>query len=176
MMQLAPRIQKYFAFAGQVLGELVRDDQVRFDAAWMRAHSCIGQGLQSLVRFRRRVRTCEQHQVVRGSPQSLEEPNGFTSRMKHEPGIDGAVSRAWPGAEIMPAKNTGVRPVKSRQEAVVLRDDGAMAVADVQLRHGSAHSLLHHFLAGQDRGQFLPDALRERKMRVLAQRGPVQMV
>ena len=96
--------------------------------------------------------------------------------MKHEPGIDGAVSRAGPGAKIMPAKNTGVRFVMSWQEAVVLRDDGAVAVADVQLGHGSAHSLLHHFLAGQDRGQFLSDALRERKVRVLAQHGPVQMV
>ena len=96
--------------------------------------------------------------------------------MKHEPGIGGAVSCAWPGAEIMPAKNTGVRSVKSWQEAVVFRDDGAMAVADVQLCHGSAHSLLHHFLAGQNPGQFLPDALRERKMRFLAQRDPVQMV
>ena len=37
MMQLAPRIQEYLAFAGQVLGQLVRDDQVRFDAAgWAR--------------------------------------------------------------------------------------------------------------------------------------------
>ena len=96
--------------------------------------------------------------------------------MKHEPGIDGAVSRAWPGAEIMPPKNTGVRFVKSWQEAVVLCDDGAMAVADVQLCHGSAHSLLHHFLAGQIRGQLLSEALRERKMRFLAERGPVQMV
>ena len=68
MMQLAPRIQEYFAFAGQVLGELVRDDQVRFDAVRVRAHGCIGQGLQSLVRFRRRERTCEQHHVVRWFP------------------------------------------------------------------------------------------------------------
>src|SRR4029450_3791588 len=96
--------------------------------------------------------------------------------MKHEPGIGGAVSRAWPGAEIMPPKNTGVRPARSWQQAVVLRDDGAMAVADVQLCHGSAHSLLHHFLASQNRGQFLSDGLRERKMRFLAEQGPVQMV
>jgi hypothetical protein len=82
--------------------------------------------------------------------------------MKHERRIDGAVSRAWPGAEIMPAKNTGVRPVKTWQEAVVFGDDGAVAVADVQLCHGSAHSLLHHFLIGQNRGQPLPDAIGER--------------
>ena len=85
--------------------------------------------------------------------------------MKHEPGIDGAISRAWPGAKIMPPKNTGVRLVKSRQEAVVLRDDGAVAVADFQLGHGSAHSLLHHILAGEDRGQCLPDGLRQGKAR-----------
>ena len=96
--------------------------------------------------------------------------------MKHEPGIDGAVSRAWPGAEIMPPKNAGVRFVKFWQEAVVLCDDGAMAVADVQLCHSSAHSLLHHFLAGQIPGQLSSEALRERKMRILAERGPVQMV
>ena len=76
----------------------------------------------------------------------------------------------------MPPKNTGVRFVKTRQEAVVFRDDGAMAVADVQFCHGSAHSLLHHFLAGENRGQFLSDGLRERKMRFLAEHGPVQMV
>ena len=58
----------------------------------------------------------------------------------------------------------------------MLRDDGAVAVADIQLRHGSAHSLLHHLLVGQDRGQFLPDGLRKRQMQVLAQHGPVQMV
>jgi hypothetical protein len=51
-----------------------------------------------------------------------------------------------------------------------------MAVADVQLCHGSAHSLLHHFLASQDRGQFLSDGLRERKMQFLAEQGPVQMI
>ena len=68
MMQLAPRIQKFLALACQVLGQLVGDDQVRFDAVRVRAHGCIGQGLQSVVRFRRRERTCEQHQVVRGSP------------------------------------------------------------------------------------------------------------
>jgi len=96
--------------------------------------------------------------------------------MKHEPGIDGAVSRAWPGAEFMPPMDTGVRPVKSWQEVVVLRDDGAMAVADVQLCHGSAHSLLHHFLVGQNPGQFLSDALRERKMQLLTKRNPVQMI
>ena len=176
MVQLAVRIQKYVAFDGQILGELVGDDEVRFDEVRVRVTGCISQGLQSLVRFRRRHCPCEQHQVVPGSTQSLEEPNGFTSRIGHEPGIGGAVSCAWPGAEIMPAKNTGVRFVKTRQEAVVFRDDGAMAVADVQLCHGSAHSLLHHFLAGQNPGQFLPDRLRERKMRFLAQRDPVQMV
>jgi hypothetical protein len=52
----------------------------------------------------------------------------------------------------MPAKKTGVRPARSWQQAVVLRDDRTMAVADIQLCHGSAHSLLHHFLAGQNRG------------------------
>ena len=67
-------------------------------------------------------------------------------------------------------------PSRSRQEAVVLGDDGAVAVADVQLRHGPAHALLHHFLAGQNRSQSLPDALRQRKVQVLAQRDPVQMV
>ena len=67
MMQLALRIQKYFAFACQVRGELVWDNQVRFDAVWVRVHGCIGQGLQSLMRFARRARTCEQYQVVRGS-------------------------------------------------------------------------------------------------------------
>jgi len=128
------------------------------------------------MRFSRRERASEQHHVVPGSPQSLEEPDGFTSRMKHEPGIDGAVSRAWPGAEIMPPMDTGVRPVKSWQQVVVLRDDGAMAVADVQFCYGSAHPLLHHFLAGQNRGQFLSQGLRERKMRFLAEHGPVQMI
>ena len=68
MMQLSPRIQEYFALACQVPGKLVRDDQVRFDAVGVRAHGCIGQGLQALMRFRRRERACEQHQVVRGSP------------------------------------------------------------------------------------------------------------
>ena len=65
VVQLAPRIQKYFAFAYQVLWELVWDDQMRFDA--IRLHGCIGQGLQSPVRFPRRERSCEQHQMVRGS-------------------------------------------------------------------------------------------------------------
>src|SRR4029450_6487708 len=51
-----------------------------------------------------------------------------------------------------------------------------MAVADIHLSHGSAHSLLHHFLAGQNPGQFLSQGLRERKMRSLAEQGPVQMV
>jgi hypothetical protein len=59
---------------------------------------------------------------------------------------------------------------------VVLRDNGTMAVADVQFCHGSAHPLLHHFLAGQNRGQFLSQGLRERKMRFLVEQGPVQMV
>ena len=58
----------------------------------------------------------------------------------------------------------------------VLRDNGTMAVADVEFCHGSAHSLLHHFLAGQYRGQFLSQGPRERKMRFLAEHGPVQMV
>src|SRR5262245_10830553 len=96
--------------------------------------------------------------------------------MKHQPGIGGAISRAWPGAEIMPPENAGVRPARSRQQAVVLRDDGTMAVADVQLCHRSAHSLLHHFLAGQNRSQFLSQGLRERKMRFLAEQSPVQVV
>src|SRR6476661_57214 len=56
----------YLAFAYEVLGELVWDDQVRFDAVWVRVHGCIGQGLQSTVRFPRREGTCEQHQVVSG--------------------------------------------------------------------------------------------------------------
>ena len=68
MMELAPRIQKYFALACQVLRQLVRDDQVRLDAVRVRAHGCIGQGLQASVRFRRRERTCEQYEVVRGPP------------------------------------------------------------------------------------------------------------
>src|SRR4029450_12604061 len=97
--------------------------------------------------------------------------------MKHEPGIRSAVSRAWPGAEIMPPKNTGVRPARSwQQAAVVLRDDGTTAVADVELCHRSAHSLLYHLLAGQNRGQFLSQGLRERKMRFLAKQGPMQVV
>src|SRR5262245_18590757 len=58
----------------------------------------------------------------------------------------------------------------------MLRDDGAAAVADVQLCHGSAHSLLHHFLASQNCGQLFSDGLRERKMRFLAEQGAVQMV
>jgi hypothetical protein len=48
-------IQKYFAFAYQVRGELVWNNQVRFDAVWVRVHGCIGQGLQSTVRFPRRA-------------------------------------------------------------------------------------------------------------------------
>jgi hypothetical protein len=108
MMQLALRIQEYLAFASQVLGELVWDDEVRSDAAGVRAHGRIGQGLQSLVRFRCCVRAGEQQHVVRGSAQSLKQPNGFTSRMKQERGVDGAVSGAWTGAEIMPAEKTGV--------------------------------------------------------------------
>ena len=59
---------------------------------------------------------------------------------------------------------------------MVLRDNGTMAVADVQFCHGSAHSLLHHFLARQNGGQFSSEGLRERKMRLLADHGPVQMV
>src|SRR6266536_2143913 len=106
----------------------------------------------------------------------MEEPNGFPSGTKHESGIGGAVSRAWSGAEIMPPEKTGVRPARSRQQAVVLRDNGTMAVADVQLCHGSAHPLLHHFLARQNGRQFLSEGLRERKMRFLAEHGPVQMV
>src|SRR5215831_14837127 len=106
----------------------------------------------------------------------MEEPNGFTSGTKHESGIGSTISRAWSGAEIMPPQNTGVRPARFWQQAVVLRDNGTMAVADVQFCHGSAHSLLHHFLAGQNRGQFLSQGLRERKMRFLAEHGPVQMI
>ena len=64
MVQLTLWIQKYFAHCYQVLGELVWDDQVRFDAVWVRVHDCIGQGLQSTMRFPRREGTCEQHQVV----------------------------------------------------------------------------------------------------------------
>ena len=127
---------------------------MRFDAVWVRVHGCIGQGLQSTVRFPRGEGTCEQHQVVCGPTYPLEEPNGFASGTKHESGIGSTISRAWSGAEIMPPKNTGVRPARSWQQAVVLRDNGTMAVADVQFCHGSAHSLLHHFLAGQNRGQF----------------------
>src|SRR5262249_6576853 len=89
---------------------------------------------------------------------------------------DGAVSRARPCAEIIPAENTGVCPVESRHEAVVLGDDGAMAVADVQICHGPAPSLLHHFLANQNRGQVLSDGLRGRQKPVLAEQGPVQVV
>src|SRR5262245_66581211 len=96
--------------------------------------------------------------------------------MKHEPRIGGAITRAWPGAEIMPPKNTVVHPARSWPQAVMLRDNGTTAVADVQLRHGSAHSLLHHFLAGQNRGQFLPQGLRKRKMRFLEEQDPVQVV
>ena len=59
---------------------------------------------------------------------------------------------------------------------MVLGDDGAVPIADVQLRHGPAHALLHHFLVGQNVGQPLPDAVRERKVLLLAQRDPVQMV
>ena len=44
VVQLAFRIQKYFAFAYQVFGELVWDDQVRFDAVWVRMQGCVGQG------------------------------------------------------------------------------------------------------------------------------------
>src|SRR5262249_21779750 len=62
------------------------------------------------------------------------------------------------------------------QQAVMLRDNGTMAVAGVQFCHGSAHSLLHHFFAGPNRGPFLSQGLRERKMRFLAEHGPVQMV
>src|SRR4029077_13770751 len=96
--------------------------------------------------------------------------------MKHEPGIGGAVTRAWPGAEIMPPKNTGVRLARSCQQAVVLRNDGTMVVADVQFSHGSAHSLLHHFLARENGGQFSSEGLRQRKMRFLTEQSPVQMV
>ena len=66
VVELAFRIQKYFAFAYQVRRKLVRDDQVRFDAVRVRVHGCIGQGLQSAVRFPGREGTCEQHQVVCG--------------------------------------------------------------------------------------------------------------
>src|SRR5262245_44087802 len=139
-------------------------------------HGCIGQGLQSSVRFPRREGTCEQHQVVCGPTYPLEKPTGVTSGTKHESGIGTTISRAWSGAEIMPPENTGVRPARSWQQAVVLRDNGTMAVADVQFCHGSAHPLLHHFLARQNGGQFSSEGLRERKMRFLAAHRPVQMV
>src|SRR5438132_7893518 len=106
----------------------------------------------------------------------MDESNGYTSGTKHDSGIGTTISRAWSEAEIMPPKNTGVCPARSWQQAVVLRDNGTMAVADVQFCHGSAHSLLRHFLARQNRGQFLSDGLRERKVRFLAEHGPVQMV
>jgi hypothetical protein len=76
----------------------------------------------------------------------------------------------------MPSKNTGVRPARSWQQAVMLRDNRTMPVANVQFCHGSAHALLHHFLAGQNRGHFLSQSFGERKMRFLAKHGPVQMV
>src|SRR5262249_18739440 len=66
VMKLAPRIQKHFAFAYQVLVELVWDDQVRFHARWVCVHGCIVQALQSPARYPRRKRTWEQHQVVCG--------------------------------------------------------------------------------------------------------------
>jgi len=66
MVQLTLWIQKYFAHCYQVLGELVWDDQVRFDAVWVRVHDCIGQGLQSTMRFPGREGTCKQHKVVCG--------------------------------------------------------------------------------------------------------------
>jgi hypothetical protein len=59
---------------------------------------------------------------------------------------------------------------------MVLRDNGAMAVANIQFCHGSAHPLLHHFLARQDNRQFLSEGLRERRVRSLAEHGPVQMI
>src|SRR5262245_35327824 len=136
MMQLALGIQEDFAFAGQVPseidGQLVRDDEMRLDTAGMGAPGGLRQGLQPLMRFRRRVRPGEQQHVVRRSAQSLEQANGFTSGMKHEPSVDGAVAGARPCAEIMPSQDAGVRPVGSRQKLVVLGDDGAVAVADVQ--------------------------------------------
>src|SRR5438874_2125248 len=76
----------------------------------------------------------------------------------------------------MPPKNTGVLPARSWQQAVVLRNNGTMAVADVQFCHGSAHPLLHHFLARKNGGQFSSQGLRQRKTRFLAEQGPVQMV
>src|SRR5438445_11054612 len=75
----------------------------------------------------------------------------------------------------MPPEKTGVRPARSRQQAVVLRDNGTMTVADVQLCHGSAHPLLHHFLARQNGRQFLSEGLRERKMRFRAEPGSVHI-
>jgi hypothetical protein len=104
------------------------------------------------------------------------EPNGFASGTKHESGIGGAVSRAGSGAKIMPPKKVDVCAARSWQQAVVLRDNGTMAVADIQFCHSSAHPLLHHFLAGQNHGQFLSQGLRDRKMQFLAEQGPVQMV
>src|SRR5262245_12189264 len=76
----------------------------------------------------------------------------------------------------MPPKKTDVRPARSWQQAVVRREHGTMAVDDVQCCHWSAHPLLHHFVAGLNRGQFLSEGLREREMRLLAEHGPVQMV
>ncbi|MBY0318197.1 MAG: hypothetical protein K2X72_05690 [Reyranella sp.] len=72
MMQLSPWIQEYVAFARKVPGELVRDDEMRLNAAGVRARDVIGQGLQSLMRFRRGMRSREQQRVVRGSAQPLE--------------------------------------------------------------------------------------------------------
>jgi hypothetical protein len=82
---------------------------MRHDAIWIHPHCCVGQGLQSSVRFPRREGTCEQHQVVCGPTQPLEEPNRITAGTKHESGIGSAISRAWSGAEIMPPKKTSVR-------------------------------------------------------------------
>ncbi len=137
------------------------DDEVRFGAAWVLAQGSRRQGPAVAGAFP--PSRAHQRTTPRGArfPAILEEPHRFTTRMKHERRVDGAVARAWSCAEIMPAQNAGVRPVGSRQEVVVLADDGTVAVADVQFRHGAAHPLLHHFLIGQNRGQSLPDALRQ---------------
>src|SRR5262249_51381136 len=92
-----------------------------------------------------------------------------------ESGIGSTITPSWSGAEIMPPKNTGVRLARSRQQPVVLRDNGTMAVTDVQFCHRSAHPLLHHFFARQNPGPFLSHGLPERRM-LIVEEGPVQMV
>ena len=94
--------------------------------------------------------------------------------MQHEPGI-GARSPRVAGAEIMPPKNTGMRPARSWPQAMMLRDNGTTAVADVQLRHGSAHSLLHHFCPARTVANFCR-RVSEAKDAVPRGAGPVQVV